>query len=46
VADLLRDGIKEARRLMDGARAPDLDQGGLIGALEALIDKFSATREL
>ena len=43
VADLLRDGIKEARRLMDGARAPDLDQGGLIGAVEALIDRFSST---
>ena len=43
VADLLRDGMKEARRLMDGARGPALDQGGLIGALEALIEKFSAT---
>ncbi len=43
VADLLRDGIKEARRLMDGARGPDLDQEGLVGAVEVLIDKFSAT---
>ena len=28
---------------MDGARGPDLDQEGLVGAVEVLIDKFSAT---
>jgi signal transduction histidine kinase len=43
VARLLKDGIQEARRLMDGVRLPDLDKEGLHGALQALAKKVTET---
>lgn len=42
---MLRDGIKEARRLIDGVRPPDLDTIGLVGALQSLVRKFSTTMQ-
>jgi len=43
VMQILRDGIREARQLMAGVRSPELEQAGLCGALQGLIDKLSAT---
>ena len=43
VMRLLRDGIREARRLMDGVRPPELDQVGLCAAVQALVDKIATT---
>jgi PAS domain S-box-containing protein len=39
VMQMLRDGIKEARRLIDGVRPPDLDRLGLAGAIGVLIER-------
>ena len=44
VAQLLREGISEARRLIDGVRAPDLQQMGLVGSLELLIDRVASNK--
>jgi PAS domain S-box-containing protein len=44
VGQLLREGIGEARRLIDGVRAPDLEQVGLVGAVELLIDRIASTK--
>jgi two-component system sensor histidine kinase DegS len=38
-ADALRDGVKQARRLIDRVQPPDLEAAGLIGALRCLIDR-------
>lgn len=38
----LRQGVKEARHLIDGVRMPDLTSAGLIGALRTLVDRISA----
>lgn len=43
VTRLLRDGIREARQLMDGARPPGLDEAGLLAALPTLVEKFAQT---
>jgi PAS domain S-box-containing protein len=46
VARLLRDGILEARRLIDRVRPPDLEDGGLPQALRSLVDKLAATAQI
>jgi PAS domain S-box-containing protein len=46
VSRLLRDGVKEARRLIDGVTAPDFETTGFFGALQRLITKFSETASL
>lgn len=38
----LRQGVKEARRLIDGVRMPDLTSAGLIGAVQVLLQRVSA----
>ncbi len=43
IQQLLREGIREARRLIDGVRAPDLDQG-LVLALEQLVARLADQR--
>ena len=40
---LLRDGIRESRRLIDGVRVPSLDEVGLTGALSLLVRKVTET---
>ncbi len=40
---LLRDGIRESRRLIDGVRVPSLDEIGLTGALSLLVKKVTET---
>lgn len=44
VVNLLRGGINEARRLIDGVRAPDLDQVGLVGAIQILVDRIAKSK--
>lgn len=44
IAEILRNGVAEARRLIDGVRPPDLEELGLIGALQRLIDRTTATK--
>jgi PAS domain S-box-containing protein len=39
--DSLRQGVKEARHLIDGVRMPDLTSAGLVGALRMLADRIS-----
>jgi PAS domain S-box-containing protein len=46
VSQLLRDGVQEARRLIDGVSPPDFESLGLLGALQRLINRFSETEDL
>jgi PAS domain S-box-containing protein len=46
IMQMLRDGISEARRLIDGVRPPDLDRLGLVGAMESLIERTKATKKI
>ena len=46
VMHMLRDGINEARRLIDGVRPPDLDRLGLAGAVQSLIERTVATKKI
>ncbi|MCH5377430.1 MAG: histidine kinase [Planctomycetes bacterium] len=44
VIQMLRDGISEARRLIDGVRPPDLERVGLIGAIALLVERTASTK--
>jgi PAS domain S-box-containing protein len=46
VMRMLRDGINEARRLIDGVRPPDLDRLGLAGAVQSLIERTVSTKKI
>lgn len=46
VTQILRHGINEARRLIDGVRPPDLDRLGLAGAIQSLIDRTVTAKNL
>ena len=46
IMQMLRDGISEARRLIDGVRPPDLDRLGLVGAIESLIERTRTTKKI
>jgi PAS domain S-box-containing protein len=46
IMQMLRDGINEARRLIDGVRPPDLDRFGLAGAIQSLIDRTMAAKKI
>src|SRR5262245_34603137 len=43
---LLQDAIAKARRVIDGAAAVEIDNGGLIAALTRLVDRFKSDRRL
>ena len=46
VMQMLRDGINEARRLIDGVRPPDLDRFGLVGAIQSFIDRTMTAKKI
>ncbi len=46
IMQILRHGINEARRLIDGVRPPDLDRFGLAGAIQSLIDRTMAAKDV
>lgn len=46
VERLLREGIAEGRRLIEGTRIPELDEVGLVAAIEVLVRKVSETSGL
>lgn len=46
VMQMLRDGINEARRLIDGVRPPDLDRFGLAGAIQSFIDRTMTAKKI
>jgi signal transduction histidine kinase len=46
VMQMLRDGISEARRLIDGVRPPDLDRLGWPERSESLIERTVATKKI
>lgn len=44
VVQMLRDGISEARRLIDGVRPPDLERTGLVGAIALLVERTAKSK--
>jgi two-component system sensor histidine kinase DegS len=45
-AEALRDGVQQARRLIDRVQPPDLEAAGLVGALRCVIDRTSTHADL
>jgi PAS domain S-box-containing protein len=44
--EALRDGVREARRLIDRVEPPDLTVAGLVGAVRMLVDKTAANSRI